>query len=60
MLLLSSEVHHNTLLKVLKETYVPTSATESTFEGMVSTMLATNQISFAHIHISIEDAYRII
>ena len=45
-LLLSSKVHHNALLKVLKETRVPTSATKSAFEGMVSTMLATNQISF--------------
>ena len=45
-LLLSFEVHHNALLKVLKETRVPTSATKSAFEGMVSTMLATNQISF--------------
>ena len=44
-LLLSSEVHRNALLKVLKETHVPTSATESIFEGMVSTILATNQIS---------------
>ena len=45
-LLLSFEVHHNDLLNVLKETRVPTSATKSAFEGMVSTMLATNQISF--------------
>ena len=42
--LLSSDVHRRALLKVLKETCVPTSATESTFEGMVSTVLATNQI----------------
>ena len=41
-LLLSSEVHRNTLLKVLKETRVPTNATEFAFEGMVSTVLATN------------------
>ena len=33
-------------MKVLKETHVPTSATESAFEVMVSTVLATNQISF--------------
>ena len=46
MLLLSSDVHHKALLKVLKETCVPTSAIESAFEGMVSTVLATNQISF--------------
>ena len=41
-LLLSSEVHRNALLKVLKETRVPTSAIEFAFEGMVSTILATN------------------
>ena len=41
-LLLSSDVHCTAFLKVLKETCVPTSATESAFEGMVSTMLATN------------------
>ena len=32
-LLLSSEVHHETLLKVLKETHVPTGITDSSFEG---------------------------
>ena len=41
-LLLSFEALYNALLKVLKETRVPTSAIESTFEGMVSTILATN------------------
>ena len=46
VLLLSFDVHHKALLKVLKEPCVPTSATESAFEGMVSTMLATNQTSF--------------
>ena len=45
-LLLSSEAYHNALLKVLKETCVPISATKSAFGGMVSTVLATNQISF--------------
>ena len=45
-LLLSSDVHRKSLLKVLKETCVPTSAIESSFEGMVLTVLATNQISF--------------
>ena len=47
-LLLSFNVHYKALLKVLKETYVPTSATESAFEGMASTVLATNQISFTN------------
>ena len=45
-LLLSSDVHCNALLKVLKETCVPINATESAFEGMLSTVFATNQISF--------------
>ena len=45
-LLLSFEALYNAILKVLKETHIPTSATESAFEGMVSTILATNQISF--------------
>ena len=47
-LLLSFEALYNALLKVLKETSVPTSATEFPFEGMVSTILATNQISFTN------------
>ena len=46
MLLLSFNVHRKALLKVLKETCVPTSATKSAFKGIVSTVLATNQISF--------------
>ena len=46
VLLLSSDVHCKAFLKVLKETCVPTSAIEFAFEGMVSTVLATNQISF--------------
>ena len=47
-LLLSSEVHCKALLKVLKETLVLTSAIESAFEGMISMVLATNQISFTN------------
>jgi len=54
VLLLSSDVHHRALLKVLKETRVPTSAIESAFEGMVSTMLATNQISFLDDELPLE------
>ena len=42
------------LLKVLKETYVPISATESAFKGMVSTVLATNQISFTDDELPLE------
>ena len=34
------------VLKVLKETGVPTSATKFAFKGMVSIVLVTNQISF--------------
>ncbi|KAK9997972.1 hypothetical protein SO802_017575 [Lithocarpus litseifolius] len=50
-LLLSFDVHCNALLK---EACVPTSATESSFEGMVSTMLATNQISFTDDELPLE------
>jgi len=46
--LLSSEVHHEALLKVLKETHVPTSITNSSFKGMVSLVLAINQVSFSN------------
>ena len=42
-LLLSSDVHCEALLK---ETCVPIGVTKSFFEGMVSMVLATNQISF--------------
>ena len=45
-LLLSFEVHCEALLKVLKETHVPTGITDSSFKGMESLMLATNQVSF--------------
>ena len=54
MLLLSSDVHHKALLKVLKETCIPTSDTESAFEGMVSIVLATNQISFTDDELPLE------
>ena len=46
-LLLSFEVHHEALLKVLKETHVPTSITDSSFKGMVSLVLVTDQVSFS-------------
>ena len=45
-LLLSSEVHHEALLNVLKEMQVPTSIIDSSFKGMVSLVLVTNQVSF--------------
>ena len=48
VLLLSFDVHCETLLKVLKETCVPTGVTKSSFEGMVSMVLATNWISFTN------------
>lgn len=41
-LLLSSKVHYEALLKVLKKMHVPTSITDSSFKGMVSLALATN------------------
>ncbi|XP_065623805.1 exopolygalacturonase clone GBGE184-like [Quercus suber] len=53
-LLLSSDVHRKAHLKVLKETCVPTSATESSFEDMVLTVLATNQISFTDDELPLE------
>ena len=54
MLLLSSDVHRKALLKVLKETCVPISSTEFAFEGMVSIVLATNQISFMDDELPLE------
>ena len=45
-LLLSSKVHREDLLNVLKETHVPTSITKSFFEAMVSLVFATNQVFF--------------
>ena len=53
-LLLSFDVHCKALLKVLKETCVPTSATESSFESIVSMVLATNQISFTDDELPLE------
>ena len=53
-LLLSSEVHREALLKVLKETHVPTNITDSSFKGMVSLVLATNQVSFSDYELPLE------
>ena len=53
-LLLSSEVHREALLKVLKETHVPTSITDSSFKGMVSLVLATNEVSFSDYELPLE------
>ena len=50
-LLMSSDVHRKAFSKVLKEICVPISAIESSFEGMVSTVLATNQISFTDVEL---------
>ena len=47
-MLLSSEVYHEDLLKVLKETRIPTNIIDSSFKGMVSLVLATNQASFSN------------
>ncbi|KAK9991456.1 hypothetical protein SO802_026441 [Lithocarpus litseifolius] len=41
------EVHREALLKLLKETHFITGITDSSFEGMVSLVLATNQVSFS-------------
>ena len=45
-MLLPSEVHCEALLKVLKEMHFPIDITNSSSEGMVSLVLATNQVSF--------------
>ena len=52
--MLSFEVHCEALLNVLKETHVPTSITVSSFEGMVSLVLATNQVSFSDNELPLE------
>ena len=44
-LLLSSEVYREALLKVLEETHIPT-VLQTFFKGVVSLVLATNQVSF--------------
>ena len=41
-MLLSFEVHREALLNVLKEMHVPTDITDSSFEGVVLLVLATN------------------
>ena len=35
-------------MKVLKETHVPADIIDSSFEGMVSLVLATNQVSYSN------------
>ena len=52
--MLPSEVHHKSLLKVLKEMHVPTGITDSSFEGMVSLVLATNQVYFLYDKLPLE------
>ena len=39
---------------MLKETHVPTGITDSSFEGMVSLVLATNQVSFSNDELPLE------
>ena len=53
-ILLSSEVYHEDLLKVLKETRIPTNILDSSFKGMVSLVLATNQVSFSNDELPLE------
>ncbi|KAK9993580.1 hypothetical protein SO802_023283, partial [Lithocarpus litseifolius] len=52
--MLSSKVHREALLKVLKETHVPTGITDSSFKGMVSLVLATNQLSILDDELPLE------
>ena len=44
-------------MKVLKETHVPIDITESSFEGMVSLVLATNQVLFLDDELPLEGKY---
>ena len=53
-LLLSFEVYHEALLKVLKEMHVPIGKIDSSFEGMVSLALATNKVSFLDDELPLE------
>jgi hypothetical protein len=45
-LFLASESHRKVLLKVLNEAYVPEDITGPSFENMVTSILATNQLAF--------------
>jgi hypothetical protein len=45
-LLLASRVHRKALVKVMNEAHVPKDITGPSFENMVTTILATNQLSF--------------
>lgn len=47
-LVFSSEAHRNTLLKVLKEAYVLSNMIDSSFKNLVTTLLASNQITFSN------------
>ena len=53
-LLLSFVVYREALLKVLKEMHVSTGIIDSTFKGMVSLVLATNQVSFLDDELPLE------
>ena len=53
-LLLSFVVYREALLKVLKEMHVPTGIIDSSFKGMVSLVLATNQVSFLDDELPLE------
>ena len=41
-------------MKVLKETHVPIDIIDSSFEGMVSLALATNQVSYSNDKLPLE------
>ena len=47
-------VYREALLKVLKEMHVPTGIIDSSFKGMVSLVLATNQVSFLDDELPLE------
>jgi hypothetical protein len=46
-LLLALKFHKKALLKVLNKAYVPEDITEPSFENMVTSILATNQLTFS-------------
>ncbi|KAL0010927.1 hypothetical protein SO802_006035 [Lithocarpus litseifolius] len=48
------EVYREALLKVLKETHVLNGITDSSFEGMESLVLASNQVSFSDDELPLE------
>jgi hypothetical protein len=53
-LLLATESHRKALLKVLSEAYVQEDITGPSFENMVTSILATNQLTFSDDELPLE------